>query len=198
MDARTPHLRPSDWPQAGPIDLDRHDLPHGSSLTEWWYANAHLETVDGRSLSVFAAFFRVIIGRDAVTNEAQYGHFLTWALSDLDAKAYYSDTLVDGQSPRLGLERLVRAEEGNEQGAAKDPRVRRAMREMLERGQVPYPDHVFEGTPYCGDKRLELEFDNNRFEKLDDGRSPAGASACATRASPTCFLCDSQRAWAAA
>ncbi len=172
MDALDRNSRPSDWPSPGPIDLDRHDLPHRSSLTEWWYTHAHLDTVDGRKLAVFAAFFRVVIGRDEVTHEAQYAHFLTWALSDVDARKYYSDTLVDGQSPRMGLDRLNRLEEGEageNKGAAKDPRVRRALREMLERGQVPYPDHVFEVPPYAATRRLELEFDGNRFEKLDDG-----------------------------
>src|SRR6478609_8118648 len=49
---------PADWPGAGPIDLGVHDLPHGSSTLEWWYANGHLKTADGRNLSFFAAFFR--------------------------------------------------------------------------------------------------------------------------------------------
>ena len=167
FDSRT--ARPSDWPAPGPIDLDRHDLPHRSSLTEWWYANAHIDTIDGRKLAVFAAFFRVATGRDEATNEPIYGHALTWALSDLDARKYICDTLVDKSSPRMGLDRLTRAEEGGATGAARDPRVRRAMREMLERGQVPYPDHMFEGTPFVATRRLELEFDGNRFEKLDDG-----------------------------
>jgi len=169
VDAPTRNARPADWPTPGPIDLARHDLPHRSSLTEWWYTNAHVETLDGRQLSLFAAFFRVAVGRDETTLEPQYGHALTWALSDIDGRKYYPDTLVDKASPRMGLERLNRAEEGEARGAARDPRVRRALREMLERGQVPYPDHVFEVDPHCGSRRLELDFDGNRFEKRDDG-----------------------------
>jgi len=172
VDAPDRNARPADWPAPGPIDLDRHDLPHRSSLTEWWYTHAHLDTLDGRKLAVFAAFFRVVTGRDETTQEPQHAHFLTWALSDVDGHKYYSDTLVDGQSARMGLDRLNRLEEGDpgeNKGAARDPRVRRALREMLERGQVPYPDHVFEVPPYVATRRLELEFDGNRFEKLDDG-----------------------------
>ena len=30
-----------DWPDAGPLDLTLHDLPHCSSATEWWYYNMH-------------------------------------------------------------------------------------------------------------------------------------------------------------
>jgi len=118
---------------------------------------------------VFAAFFRIATGRDESTLETRYAHSLTWALADLGARKYYSDTLVDRCSPRLGLERLAHAEETGNRGAAKDPRVRRSMRELLERGQVPYPDHMFESEPFVHQRRLELDFDGNRFEKRDDG-----------------------------
>ena len=53
---------PADWPGAGLINLAVHDLPHRSSTTEWWYQNCHFETVDGRQLSLFAAFFRIAKG----------------------------------------------------------------------------------------------------------------------------------------
>jgi geranylgeranyl pyrophosphate synthase/predicted secreted hydrolase len=151
-----------------PIDLTRHDLPHRSSMTEWWYANAHVETVDGRHLSVFAAFFRIVAGKNEATGEPTYAHSLSWALVDADGRTYYSDTLVDQDAPRLGLERLTRAEQG-EKGASKDPRVRRELRELLERGQVPYPDHMFVAAPFVAERRLELEFDGNRFEKIEAG-----------------------------
>src|SRR5688572_14377941 len=58
----SPH--PPDWPTDGPIDLARHDLPHASSTTEWWYVNSHLTAADGRPLSLFAAFFRIATGKD--------------------------------------------------------------------------------------------------------------------------------------
>ncbi|MFO0744146.1 MAG: polyprenyl synthetase family protein [Myxococcota bacterium] len=163
---------PLDWPSAspdaGPIDLARHDLPHASSLTEWWYSNAHLTLVDGREVSLFAAFFRIVAGRDEETHEPRYAHSLSWGLSDLAGKRFSSDTLVDPASPRLGLERLDRADV-EPRGSAKDPRVRRALREMLERGQVPYPDRMLEKPAYVGERRLELDYDGNRFEKTDEG-----------------------------
>lgn len=187
MTALTRLTRPADWPpvsspshdaeprhaterSAGAdIDLARHDLPHRSALTEWWYVNAHLGTSDGRALSLFAAFFRIARGQDETTKETLYAHSLTWALSDVNGRRYLSDTLVDTEAPRLGLERLARAEASGNKGAAKDPRVRRALREMLERGQVPYPDHLFETEPFVATQRLALDFDGNRFEKLDTG-----------------------------
>ncbi|MBL8788569.1 MAG: polyprenyl synthetase family protein [Deltaproteobacteria bacterium] len=177
MDASLRLTRPADWPPPkassdsvdAAIELGRHDLPHRSSLTEWWYVNAHVGTADGRKLSLFAAFFRIAKGQDEVTRETLYAHSLTWALSDVDGRRYLSDTVVDKDAPRLGLERLARAEASGNKGAAKDPRVRRALREMLERGQVPYPDHMFETDPYVAERRLALDYDGNCFEKLDNG-----------------------------
>lgn len=155
---------PHDWPAPGAIDLAIHDLPHASSTTEWWYLNAHLTTVDGRSLSVFASFFRVIKGRDEDTKELLYGHSLTWALSDADAGRYVGESLVDRDAPRLGLEKLDRGE------GASDPRLRAAIREILERGNVPYPDRMFAREPTVSTRRLELDFDGRTLTKGDDGR----------------------------
>jgi len=155
--------RPADWPASGPIDLRVHDLPHRSSMTEWWYLHAHLTTEDGRELGVFASFFRVARGRDEVTKELTYAHSMTWALSDLDGEKYYPDTLVDRAAPEMGLEKLERGH------GSKDPRVSGALREVLERGNVPYPDHMFEAEPFIATKKLELEMDDNRLVKRDDG-----------------------------
>jgi len=178
-----PGGRPLDWPAPGePIDLPRHDPPHASSLTEWWYTNVHLRLADGREQSLFAAFFRIVVGKDEATHDPIYAHSVTWAISDPGTRRFVFDTVVDRSSPRIGLERLARAEasaqrglagssgpDKDARGAARDPRVRAALREMLERGQVPLPDHMFTRTPYCAATRLELDFDGNRFERLDDG-----------------------------
>ena len=153
--------RPADWPTSGPLDLRVHDLPHRSSLTEWWYVNAHLTTADGRALALFASFFRVASGRDEVTKELRYAHSVTWALSDLDAKRYYHDTVVDRDAPRMGKEKLARGK--------RDPRLVRALSEVLDRGHVPYPDHMFEDEPFIATNRLELEMGGNRFARRDDG-----------------------------
>jgi len=97
---------PSDWPEQGPIDLEIHDLPHRSSSTEWWYVNSHFETADGQKLSIFAAFFRMALGRDEVTKKIEYAHSVTWAISDANGKVYHADSRVDKRSPKIGLERI--------------------------------------------------------------------------------------------
>src|SRR5688572_5987675 len=147
----------SDWPGAGPIDLAVHDLPHASSTTEWWYLKAHVRTLDGRPLSLFAAFFRVLKGRDETTGELLWAHSLTWALSDPQRKRYVSESLVDRDAPRLGLEKIDRGE------GTRDARILRAMREVCARGKVPHPDRLFAREPFVAKRRLELQFDDARL-----------------------------------
>ena len=130
---------PDDWPGEGPIDLQVHDLPHRSSTLEWWYLNCHLETVTGRRLSLFASFFRLSVGYNEQAESYEYAHALSWALCDADSGQYYADSRVDQCAPEVGLKKLERGE------GTPDPLLRRAMREVLEKGHVPYPDRLIEG-----------------------------------------------------
>ncbi len=155
---------PADWPGEGPIDLSIHDLPHQSSTTEWWYINSHLEIADGRKYSLFASFFRIIAGYDKETKEPQYAHSMTWALSDPQTGKYYPLSLVDPEAPRMGLERLKRGE------GTQDKRLRRSLQEILERGNVPYPDQIFPGNVFVNPTCLELDYSGQRYTKLSEGK----------------------------
>lgn len=154
---------PADWPGPGPIDLEAHDPPHGSSSTEWWYVNAHIETVSGLRLAVFASFFRIATGRDATTQAVQYAHSLTWAVSDLSSERYMTCSRVDPEAPRLGLAKLDRGE------GPGDQRLRRAIREVLDKGHVPWPDRLMQRPATVGSRGLALDFDGDRFHKDDAG-----------------------------
>jgi geranylgeranyl pyrophosphate synthase/predicted secreted hydrolase len=155
---------PFDWPGPGPIDLAVHDLPHRSSTTEWWYVNTHFETPDGRHLSLFAAFFRIMAGQAPGTGTPRYAHSLTWALTDVERGLYVAESRVDASAPQMGLERIK-----NGLGA-RDPRLNRAISEILARGQVPAPDRRFDAPVFVDERRLALDFGGARFSKLDDGR----------------------------
>ncbi len=52
---------------------------------------------------------------------------------------------------------------------SKDSRLNRALREMLERGNVPTPDRVIEGRVFINEGRLELQYGGDRYLKQDDG-----------------------------
>lgn len=154
---------PADWPGLGPIDLAVHDRPHGSSTTEWWYVNTHLTTNAGRALSLFASFFRIVKGRNEQTKELEYAHSLTWAITDVATGQYWAESRVDKCAPQIGLQKMDRGE------GARDPRLRRAIREVLEQGRVPHPDILFRGDVYVAQDNLELDFDGCTFRKLGDG-----------------------------
>ena len=174
---------PGDWPRPGQIDLATHDRPHASSTTEWWYLNAHLETASGRRLSLFAAFFRIRAGHDAA-GRPLHAHSATWALSDVEGKVYLADSRVDRSAPRLGLERIKSGR------GSRDPRLNRAITELLEQGRIPAPDRMFQGEVRVAGDRLDLDYDGLRLRREDDGsyalslHDPRTQAGCALRFSP--------------
>jgi geranylgeranyl pyrophosphate synthase/predicted secreted hydrolase len=154
---------PEDWPGPGPIDLEVHDLPHASATLEWWYVNAHFRTTSGRDLSLFAAFFRQARGRNAETGEFEYVHSITWALCDPENGGYHPKVGVDASAPAFGLAKL-------DAGIGfDDERIRRALREVLERGSIPGPTRIFTSEPRVGKRELALEYGVDRLRKRADG-----------------------------
>lgn len=156
------HKRPFDWPAPGPINLDIHDLPHASSSLEWWYLNTHLYTADGIELSLFASFFRIIRGRDEHTKGPLHARSVTWGVTDAGRGRYLAETVVDQSAPEIGLKKLERGE------GRRDGRLIRAMREVLLKGKVPYPDRMFTHEPFEATRKLELDYDGLCLRKLDD------------------------------
>lgn len=155
---------PADWPVDGPIDLAIHDLPHRSSTTEWWYMNSHLTLADDKEYSLFASFFRIFTGEDKETKAPIYAHSLTWAIIDTTTDSYYGLSYVDKKAPEMGQEKLKRGE------GTKDKRLRRAMKEVLDKGNVPYPDQMFKNDPIVHMDKLHLEFDGDSYIKLEEGK----------------------------
>lgn len=154
---------PLDWPADGPIDLTVHDLPHSSSGVEWWYVHAHLATPEGKTYGFFASFFRVVTGQDPVSKRLNYGHFLTWSLTDTEKKACYTDSRLELSFLPLALERIKKG------SGSRDPRIRRALEESLGRGVFPRPDRAFDGPVHVATDRLALDFHNATFEKEGEG-----------------------------
>ncbi|MEJ6695148.1 MAG: polyprenyl synthetase family protein [Chitinophagales bacterium] len=155
--------RPSDWPIGDIIDLDIHDLPHDSSTTEWWYINSHITSNTGKKYSVFASFFRRLLKYNEETQKLEYAHSITWAIIDVENQKYYNNSLIDQRSPEIGLERLRKGE------IVKDERIRKSAIEMLEKGNVPYPDRLFDREVRVSRDKLDLKFDRNSYRKLDNG-----------------------------
>src|SRR5262249_55938009 len=89
---------------------------------------------------------------------------LTWAIFDPEEKVAYTTSRVDPAAPEEGLKRIRRGLGG------KDHKLNRAITEMLERGQVPLPDRVFEGRVHVSLDRLNLQYGPDLFRRLEDGR----------------------------
>jgi geranylgeranyl pyrophosphate synthase/predicted secreted hydrolase len=155
--------RPTDWPQDGLIDLSIHDLPHDSSTTEWWYMNAHIKANNGKDYSIFASFFRRLLKYNEETQTLDYAHSITWAIMDVENKKYYNNSLIDQRAPKIGLERIQKGE------IVKDSRIKKAAIEMLEKGNVPYPDRLFQQETIVSKDTLYLKFDDNVFQKNEAG-----------------------------
>ncbi|MBF4518333.1 polyprenyl synthetase family protein [Flavobacterium sp. ANB] len=162
--AEIPYDYPSTWPADGPIDLNIHDLPHDGSLIEWWYQNCHLTSKDGKRLSLFASFFRVAV-KEETTGNLNYTHSVIWSLSDIAEKKYYSDSLVDPSTPVEVLKAIKKNEEKNEGSRW----IRRALKEVYEKGNMPLPDRLLRQPAKVGLMNLSLEYDENSFKKDQQG-----------------------------
>lgn len=125
--------------------------------------NAHVTLADGLAYSVFAAFFRIISGR-AADGAPEYAYSLTWAITDLAKQQYLAHSLVDRDSPRIGLDKIAKGH------GAKDARLNRAMEEVLKKGRVPKPDRVFPGPVVVAQDRLALDYAGCTFTKQADGK----------------------------
>jgi geranylgeranyl pyrophosphate synthase/predicted secreted hydrolase len=156
---------PADWPALeGPIDLAVQDLPHATSNTEWWYVNGHLTSTDGRQFSYFASFFRAVAGWDAEAKEYRHVHALSWALIDVDNKKYYANPLVDPSAPAIIKQQMAEGQYDD-----LDPRMRKAMLEVVEKNNVPLPDRMIPGDCEVALDRCSLNFGGYTFLKDDQG-----------------------------
>jgi geranylgeranyl pyrophosphate synthase/predicted secreted hydrolase len=154
---------PRDWPGPGLIDLAIHDCPHASSTLEWWYLNCHLSTVDGREISVFAAFFRQASGVDPVTKTLVYAHSVTFAFSEPSRGRYAAKVAVDAHAPALGLAKLMRS------ASLRDAPSTRALRELLAQGKVPLPTRMLDTEAEVDLRSLDLRLGEDSLQKLASG-----------------------------
>lgn len=169
--SQTTFTIPSDWPAIdSAIDLSIHDHAHKSSDTEWWYINTHCydKYDSNKQYSIFVSFFRIIKSIDDDNNK-QYAHAFVYSICDIHNKQYYSNTLVDYQADIILKQQL-------ENNIYKmDHRFKQALLEILNKGNVPKPDHKMNKQANCSiydnnnnNNTFLLEYDGNTLTRLND------------------------------
>jgi geranylgeranyl pyrophosphate synthase/predicted secreted hydrolase len=159
-----PTLR-EDWPlSVGDIDLSIQDLPHESSQTEWWYFNSHIKTTAGKDFSLFCCFFATVKHIDDRSGKKTFAYALNWAISDVENETYVGDIFLDKDSPEMVLKSLE-----NDSSGIEDRMLRKAMREVLLKGNVPLPDKMFTTKPRVSKSKLSLNFQGAQLSKNAKG-----------------------------
>ena len=71
--------------------------PHENASIEWWYVNAHVTTEKHRHLALVGAFFRFGNGHSILdpSTAQPRGHYLIYAVTDLDARTQRSYSIAD-------------------------------------------------------------------------------------------------------
>ncbi len=129
-------------------------------MIEWWYQNCHVVSKEGKKFSLFASFFRLTLGKEE-SGAYKHTHSVIWSLSDLTAKKYYSNSLLDPETPAEIL-KIIKKNEGKNVG---NRLFRRALKEVYEKGNLPLPDKLLKQPAKIGLQNLLLEYDENSFKK---------------------------------
>lgn len=128
--------------------------------------NAHVTSREGRQFSVFASFFRRLLEYDEKNKRFNYGHSITWAIYDDKGnerkEKYFPVSLVDKVTPKIGLDKIEKGE------IVKDHRLRKAVLELLRKGNVPYPDRLIKEEVGVSMEKLDLYIDGNTFKKQEN------------------------------
>jgi len=123
-----------------------------------------VKTSKGKEFSVFASFFRIV--KKAVRpDKIEYAHTLTWAVIDPETQKYYYDPFLDHESAKIIRKTLNKPAEE----VRMDPRMRRALIEITERGNVPLPDRVQPRESKVSTEELKLNYSGQTLVKDKDG-----------------------------
>jgi predicted secreted hydrolase len=159
------------WAQAAPAPVTRtlpvgmpQDAgPHDSvSTIEWWYVNAYLTTESGHRYAVVGAFFR------AGLSAQRKGHYLIYAIADLDSGTSTAYSLVDHATVKLLEGYLIMAAT-----AHPDDPAPMKMLQMLQKGDLPAPHRALAtAAAVVVRPQFSLTMGENRIaEASPDGRT---------------------------
>ena len=114
-------------------------------------------------MSLFAGFFRSVIGYDAAADEYIYAHAITWAVTDVETSQHYYYSMLDPSLKPYILENI-------DKETALDKNLCKSLKEVFERGILPLPDMEIEGDIAVSMDKLSLNYgDANSFTKDENG-----------------------------
>lgn len=134
---QTPPLpaNPAPSVRTSPVGFPQDAGPHDASTIEWWYINAFLTTEAGKRYALVGSFFRTGL------TPTQKGHYLIYALADLDAKKKAAYSVLDKANfdllkaflPLMAMQR------------PDDPRPMQLLG-ALQKGGLPKPHRLYPET----------------------------------------------------
>lgn len=142
-------------PRATPVGLPQDAGPHDESTIEWWYFNSFLTGESGRRYAVVGSFFRTGFG------PAKKGHYLIYALADLDAKKKIAYSVLDKANIELlkSYLPLVVSQKPD------DPRPMQLLA-MLQKGRLPRPHRLLAGTVQMTARPFAIRFGKNALRQV--------------------------------
>lgn len=164
-------LYKSDWPpKHKPLDLSVHDLPHKSSLIEWWYFHAHLTAPDGTPFCVFVALFQLKLGEETLS------HVHASLLLKGERHVYYTagephaaETVLEHRHPK------------------QDDYFERALLETFKKKRLPLPDVVSPSRFTVRDDVMDYACDRVTMRKDEHGKYHVGVAADPSSDGPGAF-----------
>lgn len=116
---------------------------HDDVNIEWWYVNAHVTTEKGRHLALVGSFFRFGNGKSLFDNvtPTPRGHYLIYAVTDLDKKTQHPYSLADENMVALlkQISPLLALANPTDKGA-------KALMASLAKGTLPAPHQQLAGV----------------------------------------------------
>lgn len=113
-------------------------------------------------MSLFAGFFRSVIGYNADTDKLVYAHAATWAITDAETNQHYYYSNLDPKLKKYILENLDKETD-------LDKFLCQSLKEILQRDVLPLPDMEMKGDIIVSQEKLYLDYGGNIFEKDENG-----------------------------
>lgn len=148
--------------RTAPVGFPQDAGPHDEASIEWWYFNSFLTTEKGKRYAVVGSFFRTGL------SPRKKGHYLIYALADLNENKRYAYSVID-RTEVLLLRAVTEIAYFARQG---DPKLQRLLA-LYQRGQVPRPHKALPNNAVLRTKPyFSLAFEGNTIsQESADGRT---------------------------